>query len=214
MEKKSNTFVIGIILIGLGILFFLNNFNISIDDWFFLAIGVGFLIAYYTKKNTGFLIVGLILSYIGSLIFISNLNIIDEDLFGGLLLIVIGIAFLTVYFIKKRVGFIYPGFILPAIGAYSIVMIIFDGTQSELWPLIFMTIAIAFLFIFVFEYRHLGYRPLIPAVVFFMIGFFAFMIIKGVISQDMWFKTVELISRFWPVLLIGAGVSVIFKHSK
>ncbi len=214
MEKKSNTFVAGIILIGLGILFFLNNFHISIDDWFFLAIGVGFLIAYYTKKNTGFLIVGLIMSYIGSLIFISNLNIIDEDLFGGLLLVVIGVAFLTIYFIKKRVGFIYPGFILPAIGAYSIVMIKVDETQSELWPLIFMILAVAFLFIFIFEYKRLGYRPLIPAFILFFIGFFSFMIVKGVISQEMWLQTVELISRYWPVLLIGAGVSVIFKHSR
>ena len=212
-QKHSKGIVPGVILIGLGILFFLNNYNIDIGDWFILGIGIVFLVAYITKKKTGFLVTGLILSYFGGLIFLENLDFINGHLFGALFLTALGAAFLTVYFIKKKLGFIFPGFILLAVGIYAVVTKVADVGQRELWPLIFMLLAIAFLSIFALEFRRLGYRPLIPALILFVAGVLAFMTTGGIITPDGWFDFLRMLSRFWPLLLIIAGVSIIFKNS-
>ncbi|MBZ4646954.1 MAG: hypothetical protein PWR27_540 [Petroclostridium sp.] len=211
-QNRQKGIVPGVILIGLGILFLLNNYNIDIGDWFVLGVGVAFIIAYFTKRKTGFLIAGLILSYLGSLIFLNNTRLIDEELFGSLVIIMLGLAFLTVYFVKKKTGFVFPGFILPAIGIYNYVMSLENVKQSEVWPLIFMTLAMAFLLIFIFEFKTLGYKPLIPSVILFAAGSLAFMTIRGIIDKEMWVVFLRWMRNFWPLLLILAGILVIFKN--
>ncbi|MDK2932562.1 MAG: hypothetical protein PWP27_372 [Clostridiales bacterium] len=211
-QNRQKGVVPGVILIGLGILFLLRNYNINIRDWFLLGIGIAFIIAYFIKKKAGFLITGLILSYFGSLIFLNSTRLIKQQTFGSLVLVALGLAFLTVYFAKKKTGFIFPGFILPAIGIYNYIMGMNFIEQSEIWPLIFMTLATAFLLIFIFEFRTLGYKPLVTSLILFGIGLLSFMTIRGIIEKQMWINVLYWLRYFWPVLLIIAGVLVILKN--
>lgn len=213
-NNRQRSIVPGIILIGLGILFLLNNYNIDIGDWFVLGIGIIFIIAYFTKKKTGFLIAGLILSYLGSLIFLNSTRIIHEELFGSLVLIVLGLAFLTVYFVKRKTNFIFPGFILPAVGAYTFVMGMENVKNTEVWPLIFMNLSIAFLLIFILGFKTYGFKPLISCIFLFLIGSLAFMTTRGIINEEMWRYTLKIVRSFWPVLLIIAGLMVLIKNRR
>ncbi|WHH60244.1 DUF5668 domain-containing protein [Petroclostridium sp. X23] len=211
-HNRQRSIVPGIILIGLGVLFLLNNYHIDIGDWFMLGVGIAFIVAYFRKKKTGFLIAGLILSYLGSIIFLNNTRIIDEHLFGSLVLTALGLAFLTVYFVKKKTGFVFPGLILPAVGIYNFIIELKSVNASEAWPLIFMTLSAAFLLIFIFEFKTYGFRPLIPSLILFFIGALAFLTIRGIIDEQMWRYSLRMIRSLWPVLLILAGIAVIFKN--
>jgi len=213
MEQNVRKGIVpGIILIGLGILFLLNNFKIEVGDWIVLGIGIIFIIAYFTKKQTGFLIAGLILSYLGSIILLNNMRLISQQLFGALFLIALGLAFLTIYFIKKKSGFVFAVFILLAIGAYKFITSMERFRNEDLWPLIFMTLAVAFLFIFLFEYKTYGMKPLIMSLISFGIGVLGFMMVRGFIDPNTWRLIFRWIGKLWPVLFILAGLMLIFRN--
>ncbi|NLY42519.1 MAG: hypothetical protein GX066_00765 [Clostridiaceae bacterium] len=213
MEQNVRKGIVpGIILIGIGILFLLNNFRIEVGDWIVLGIGIIFIIAYFTKKQTGFLIAGLILSYIGTIIFLNNTLRISQEKFGALFLIALGLAFLTIYFMKKKAGFIIPGFILPAIGAYKFIISMDKFSNRDLWPLIFMTLAAAFLLIFLFEYKAYGAKPLVVSLILFGVGVLGFMTVRGYIDTNMWKLLLGWLRKLWPVLFIIAGLMLIFKN--
>ncbi len=211
---KKNIFP-GILLILIGVLFLLNNYNINTGDWFVLGVGLVFLVAYFTKqKKTGFLVTGCILAYLGTLILLSNLQIINRHLFGAIFLMTLGAAFLTVYFAKHKSGFLLPGLILPGLGIYSIVIETTSVSQSKLWPLFFMILATVCLLLFVLEFKQWSYKPLIPAIIFFGIGVLGFMAVYEMIDRTMWLQTIDIVKSFWPILLVFAGIVVIIQNIK
>lgn len=208
IKSVKKGIVPGIILIGLGILLFLQNFHINTRDWILLGIGIVFLISYIFNRKNGLLITGIILSYFGAVQLLESFRLIRKAVYNPVILIALGLAFLTLYFVRKRtpVGFIFPGFILPAVGAYWYMMIEKSTDQAQIWPLIFMFIAVSFLCIFIFEFERFGFNPGIVAVGFFIVGVLGFLSTRGIISKQIW-------EDYWPVLLIVAGVVVMFMRS-
>lgn len=215
-QNQKKNIVPGLILIGLGILFllqnFMRNYNIDVGDWFVLGMGLVFIVAYFTKRKTGFLVAGLIISYLGSFILLNNLHIVDRQLFWAIFLMTLGFIFLIVYFFRKELGFVFPGLFLSAIGVYSLVLKITHTTQARMWPLFFMILAMACLLLFVFEFKRWGFKPLIPSLLLFAVGLLGFMTIQGMISYDMWIEYLYYARNFWPVLLVFAGVVIIIKN--
>jgi len=201
-DVKQRNMILGIILICVGVLLFLHNFHIHIRDVLLLGVGIVLFSFYFIKKKTGFLLAGIILMCIGIAQFLYSMRFIDEDIFKALFFTLLGVAFLILYFVKKQVGYIFPGFILLAFGIYFYIMQIRFVDKEVMWPLIFMIMSAAFLFIFVFEFQRLGYKPLVVSVLLLLAGTLAFLTVRGIIDKKVW-------ENFWPVLLVTAGVLVI-----
>ncbi len=203
----------GIILIGLGLLFLMINYNIDIRTWLVLVIGIIFLIYYFIKKRTEFLILGLLISYLGSVIFLKTTKLVTGNVFAPTLLILLGVIFLIVYFLKKKGWSLYPGVIFPAIGIYQYILTLDTVNKAETWPLIFMNLSIAFLIIFIFEFKNQGYKPLIISLIFFSMGVFAFLTSKGFIDKRIWAGVTGLFKKLWPLILIIVGIIFMLKSS-
>lgn len=134
---NRNTFL-GIILIVIGFLWTLSNFNLINDQWILPFIGVIFFAAYLyrggtkEKRSIGFLITGCIIFMIG-LFSIINDNFGLGPFEGPLFFLFVGIAFLPVYIIHTR--------------HFSD-----NNSTSKKWPLYTSLIIIAFsLFILITE---------------------------------------------------------------
>ena len=104
MNKNA---LLGIILIIIGILWTLSNFNLFTDQWLLPFIGIVLFAAYFyrggiqKKGSVGFLIAGSIIFMVG-LFAIINDNTYLGPLEGSLFFLLVGLAFLPVYFIHTR----------------------------------------------------------------------------------------------------------------
>lgn len=103
---NKNAFL-GIILIIIGVLWTLSNFNLFTDQWILPFIGIIFFAAYFYRGGTqkkgsiGFLIAGSIIFMVGLFAVIKD-NAYLGPWEGSLFFLFVGIAFLPVYFIHTR----------------------------------------------------------------------------------------------------------------
>ncbi len=97
----------GIILVIIGVLWTLSNFQLINSQWFLPAIGLVFLASYFYKGGTkqkgtiGFLIAGCIIIMVGLFTLINDIFHLGL-LEGSLFFFFVGMAFLPVYFIHTR----------------------------------------------------------------------------------------------------------------
>lgn len=203
--KRSNT--TGIILILVGIAFIIHN-TMRIDNDILLSIlGLGLLTGYYYKKNSAFLISGLVILGIG-VNSIADKLIADINLSGFITLTGLGFIFLLLYFANNKKGFVYPGFILPAIGTFSLIKSLFN---KDVGWIFFLLLSISFYLIYIFEHRKNNVKwPLIPASI--LLGFSALIFLTSinVFGVGFW----EILIYIWPVLLIIIGIRLIYNNKK
>jgi NADH:ubiquinone oxidoreductase subunit K len=85
----------------------------------FLIPGIFFLVYYFTKKKAGHLIFGAILFWIGIAKVFANVPNL-EPISYEILLICLGLAFITIYFVKLRQWTLVPAAVLIILGAWDI----------------------------------------------------------------------------------------------
>ncbi|EOD00043.1 hypothetical protein [Caldisalinibacter kiritimatiensis] len=204
----KNDKVLGLILILIGIGVLLLNTNLLPKGVVLAAVGVAFLIGYSNKKITGYLVSGLILIALGIGSIANEFSFTTTDLSGPLFLWALGMAFLVIYFVKNIKGFIYPGCILPAIGTFVLIQDMYD---SDLLWVFFLLIALSFFVVYLLEFRKQNVSwPLIPASVLAVISVIFFLISENIISNDFW----RIVSYIWPLLLVIAGVRIIYNSRR
>lgn len=206
--SKRNDISLGVILIVIGVIVFLLNVNLLPNNVLKLGLGVAFLIAYYYKRQTGYLIAGLILTLLGAISLIEEYVIRDADVTGLFFMWGLGIAFLVMYFSKNIKAFVYPGCILPAIGTYSFVEELFKGDTGWLF---FLLLGLAFYAIYLIEHRSTGSNwPLIPGTVLVVLSGVLLLTSKEIITTSFW----KVISYIWPIILILVGAKIVYNNSR
>lgn len=163
---RDQKILLGVILIVIGILWTLSNFQRMNDQWILPLIGAILVIAYFYSKDTqekraiGMLIAGCIITMVGLFSVLNDyyfLGIFE----GTLFFIFLGIAFLAIYFIHTRYLVdqdsghqrwpLYTGLIIIAFGLF----VLFIETMklpdirkiyALFWPLILMILGLYILF--------------------------------------------------------------------
>jgi Domain of unknown function (DUF5668) len=98
--SNRGALVWGIVLVLLGLVFLLNNFNVvpgGVLDWWpvlVLGAGVWLLGQGLTRRRGGGLVSGTVLLALGTFWLLSNFGRVDDQLFVPILLIAIGVGLL------------------------------------------------------------------------------------------------------------------------
>lgn len=205
MERKSSN-LLGIVLILVGVLVFLVNTNLLSGNALLILLGIGFLVIYFSRRYTWSLISGMIVIVVGATSMIDDMVSTRFDLAGFTFLTGMGIVFLILYYTKKITGFVFPGFILPAIGIYTLVSSMYVVEMSWLF---FLLVGLSFYGIYFAEFMKRGSRwPLIPGTILVAFSALLYLIMKNIIDISFW----NAIEHAWPALLIIAGILIIFNN--
>jgi hypothetical protein len=203
---------VGIVLVFLGLAFFLKNYNISVINTMLLLAGLYFLYDYVIKKYQPHLVFGIVLSAAGSIMLLRDLGRLHFDLSGEMFFLALGAIFLFFYFAKGITGFVFPGFILPVFSIYSLIEN--NMNDNYMWPSFFILLGLAFYFIYFTAYIHKSSWPLIPGTILILFGLVAFTFVLGILSVDM----LRDIAQYQNYIISGAivllGVGLLFKGLK
>lgn len=147
-------------------------------------------------------IIGLGLIILGAIFLFENFGYIEFDfqVMWPLLLILGGLSFWIGYFRSRQdYGLLMPGTILIVYGLMFWFCAIEGWWNLEyLWPGFMLAPGLGFVFMYLFGRKEKGL--LIPAgILIGMSAIFAF--------------RYTTVLRFWPVVLIGIGIYLIYKHS-
>lgn len=209
---RKNNFAAGIMLIFLGLAFFLKNYNISFINSMLLLGGLYFLYDYATKKHQPHLMFGIILSSAGAIMLLKNLGKLDYVISGEMFLFCLGAIFLFIYFSKSIMGFVFPGYILPALAVG--LMIENNFNSHYMWPSFFILLGVAFYLIYFTAFVHKSSWPLIPGTLLILFGLAAFTFVLGIVSIDM----IKDLAQYQNYIVAGAivllGVGLLYKGLK
>lgn len=144
MSAPRKSLVPGILLIVLGIIFFLPNFtSIRMQElwpFFILGLGVYFFILFFTDRNNfGVLMPASVLTVIGLLFFYCAMT--GWEAMAALwpfFIIGPGIGFFLMYALgRKERGLLYPAFIVTGVGCIFLM-----GTAgfADFWPVILIIV--------------------------------------------------------------------------
>jgi len=206
MKNRSYTF--GVFLIFVGILFLLLNLNIITLEWLLLILSIGILVGYLVKKSTGYLLFG------SMLLGISLILILDKHLFVGidiesfLLLTILGIVSLIIYGKEKNRSLLTIGMLSISFGLYNLLR---ELTLRDVKWALYLLLGISFYIIYLIGYRnsnskwakHLGSAMVIISLIFLISS-------QDMLKLQIW----RFIFYLLPVLLIGAGVKIIYDRVK
>lgn len=154
------------------------------------------------------------------------------SLLPGLILIILGLAFLALQFVERPwgpgfifalVGFIFvisapisrnlglyvPGFILLGLGAGLAAMVILPQEEKN-WPLILIGLGLGFLAIwptFTMPERQHPW-PLYPGGILTGLGLLFWMAMYEVLGLTM--ESLSSILRWWPVILVVIGAAIVY----
>jgi len=197
---RKNNFAAGIFLIFFGLALFLRNYHISMINTLLLLGGLYFLYDYVRKRQQPHLVFGVILTAAGAVMLLRDLGRFDFDVSGEMFLVGLGGIFLLVYFSRGITGFVFPGFILPAIAIFT--MLENDVNSEYIWPAFFILLGLAFYMIYFTAFIHKSHWPLIPGTILILFGLGAFAFVLGVVSLDM----ITSLQKYQNYILSGAMV--------
>lgn len=147
---------------------------------------------------------GVLLIGVGLIFLLQNYNVpfINSLFSWPSILLIIGLAFLFQAYIGKEYQSIFTGIILVGLGIH------FHGLQlfkfwPDHWAMFTLIIGIAFLF----RYSKTKQEGLIPGIILLLISLVAFMYKEFI---HIFGSVYGYIENFWPVLLIIAGVYLLF----
>lgn len=206
MEGKDYT--LGVVLIFIGIMFFLLNLNVLSFNWVLLILGIAFLVAYGFKRQTGYLAAGLILLAISIVSIIDQYTFTNVNIKGFVFLWIIGIASLVMYSRYRTRGYLIFGCILPAIGTYTLIDEMSYGDTA--WVL-FLFLAIALYIIYQVDYKKIGVTwPRNLSIILLVLSGLFLLSSKTVVQFKFW----KVISYLWPILLIIIGGRIIYNMKR
>jgi hypothetical protein len=157
------------------------------------------------RGRRGGVTVGVVLVVLGLVFFIGQF----VDLEGPLFLVGLGLVFLAVYSLGRRLlGFVIAGWVLLAIGVFAGLdeANVLPGTVEG--PVFLVLLGAAFLLVYLAHTRALaswGARnwPLIAGLVLWAIGALILLIENAVLLPP---EARNVILRWWPLVLIAAGL--------
>lgn len=162
-----------------------------------------------SKNNNLF---GILLVLAGGFLLLERLQIISGDIF----LLLLGLVFITVYFIKGRViGFLIPGSFLTWFGLYtfSLEQTYYPQVAEYSAGLLFLFLGLAFLTICLHTVKYnrnsAKYWPLYPGIsllIFALIIEFEFSFIPE--------KYFSYLKNYWPAVLIICGLIIFLTSNK
>ncbi len=203
MRRKN--LILGIGLIFLGIAIFLRNFNLFPRNSMTIMAGLIFLFLYFWKRQQVFLVLGLISIIPGLISLLKDFNIISFKVTGDVILMLVGLVFVTLYFRKKNIGFLLPGVILIAFGSYITFITYFNNVK--LWPCFFIFLGIAFYSVYFIALYDEENWPLVIGTILCLFGISLLGVSYGALSIRM----IRIYSYVWPLLLVLIGLLLIFK---
>ena len=206
--NKRNT-AIGVVLILLGIAIYMRNFHIDSGSMLTLFLGLGLLFAYYNKKEQPYIIFGGIFTVIGLMSVLGDIRFFRIDMTFEAVMIVLGIIFTFIYYVKRIHGFIFPGMILPALGIYIILLRVLNDRLAS--SSIFLLLGFAFYAIYFIAYMGKSNWPLIPASILLLAGILSYAFSFKVLSWNIILLKWDYI---WPLLMIAAGLLILISRLK
>ncbi|MHB1394468.1 MAG: hypothetical protein ACYCYE_15635 [Clostridia bacterium] len=207
MNKRNTT--IGVVLILLGISIYLRNFHISTGSMLTTFLGLGLLYTYYIKREEPFIIFGGIFTAIGLMSVLGDIRFFRIDMTFEAVLIVLGIIFTFIYYVKHIHGFIFPGMILPALGIYFILLRALSDRLAS--SSIFLLLGFAFYAIYFIAYMGRSSWPLMIASILLLMGILSYAFSLKVLTWNM----VQLKWDYiWPLLMIAAGILLLLNRLK
>lgn len=205
MDKRKT--LIGVALILIGVSLYLRNYHISASSSVTLVIGLFLLFVYSMKREQPYVIFGGIFTAIGAMSLLDDLRFFRINVTFEVLLIVLGLIFIFLFYSRNISGFVFPGFILPAIGVYLVLLRTFGEKYTS--SSIFLLLGFAFYIIYFTAYIGKSNWPLIPATILLAVGILAYIIRLGMFNINILYLRKEYI---WPIVMILAGVMILFNR--
>ena len=199
--------ILGIILISLGISILLNNFNVP-KSFAIIVLGLIIIFLFYKKRQNAFLIIGLITVISGVLSVLKEFNIFVFRIKGDFILLLIGIAFVLLYYLKKNIGFLFPGTILLSLAAYLFLIEYFNN--QRLWPSFFVLLGLAFYAIYFIAFYEEDSWPLVIGTIFNFLGILLLGFSYGFIGRS----TLKYLRYILPLVFIYLGVLIMLRIIK
>ncbi|MHB2153504.1 hypothetical protein ACX8XN_03790 [Calditrichota bacterium GD2] len=135
--------------------------------------------------------------FFGLVFALDNLNVLR--LHWALYIILAGLLFLLVYFIKKELTFfLLPGVMLTVYGFLFMYCALSQWqNMSLLWPVLFMAPGLGFMLLYFLQKRETYF--LVPGGLLLLFGLLFFLRRLAVI-------------KYWPLLLMGIGIVLLIRH--
>lgn len=209
MQEGRNKFLVGVILVLIGIYLLLNRvfgFNlIPFQGLMCFFLGGALLLLYNTKRKTWALVMGSILFFIGFLDGASSLSLHPNIIASGVFLIP-GIIFMILYQQTKTLGFLIPASILLWFGGF-IMMTIFSIPGVIQGGLFFVFMGMSFVMMYLIGKERIGKWPFVPASI--LLGFGGVILLTSSLRI-----AIKLFPIIIPTVLIGIGIYIIFRNRK
>jgi hypothetical protein len=207
MKRIDVRILIGALLIGAGVLFLLQTFNILSEAWSilwiaaFLVGSVIFFYVYFTDRRQWWaLIPAMTLLGLAGVIFVDTYLPGISDFGGALFLGGIGLGFWVIYLTNREFWWaIIPGGVLLTLGIVTIAEEFISGDSAG--GVFFMGLAVTFLLVAILaKPRESFWWAYIPAGVLFVLGVFLTEPLK------------PLFNLIWPVALILIGGILLIRN--
>ena len=165
MDSKTEQIFIGLIVLLFGVFIAANvSFGFDWGAISFLALGMGFVLMYKTKRKNWALVLGVYLAYIGVSLFMVETfpggRVVGVRLFetlaGSLFFVVTGIMFMVLFYDKNKRGLLIPGALSIGAGFNSFLGHVFG--IDLLWVEL-LSFAVCFYIIFKLGSYFLGKWP-------------------------------------------------------
>jgi len=206
---KNNNYIAGLGLVSLGLAYFLRNFNISMINTFMILGGLYLLYNYSMTKQQLHLTFGLILTLTGAVMLLVDLEMFKFEIGGEMFVLILGLIFLVLYFKKGILGFVFPGYILPALAIYSLL----DNNlnSSYIWPSFFILLGLAFYLMYFTEFIHKSSWTLVVGTILIVLGLIAFVFVLGIVNADMIKLVIEYQNYLFSAAIVLIGVGFLYK---
>lgn len=157
-----------------------------------------------TGQRQGGLAAGIVLIFVGIALLLINFDVLAGEFF----LVALGGAFLVVFAIWRRLGFLIPGMILVWLGAG---ITLFEsgvlGLESDA-AVVQIALGLAFVSIYVFMGANRHWWPLIPGSILIIIGTLIFLTTENIIDLTL----DDIFNLIVPVIIIIVGVWLIVRQ--
>lgn len=154
------------------------------------------------QVNRERMIPGVVLLLFGSFLLLNQM----ERIPGSAFLIFLGVAFLAVYFITGKVGFLIPGAILSGFGI-GVTVNAADLLQVPSYVMVFSGLALGFYLMVLLGFKKTGTWPLIPGTVVLLLALLIYFLESGLFLEYI----VPYLDFVLPALLIAAGVWIVVR---
>ena len=155
------------------------------------------------KRSIGF---GIALIILGLILFLHSLGF--WIFHWSLILILLGGSFLFAAFFSRQKGTVFPGTLLLLLGLFFYLRydgLLYDPMYYQ-WPIFPTIVGVAFLVTYIFNPEDWGL--LIPAGILIIVGLLFLADNYRILRIDMG----ELVSTWWPLILVVIGLKLIFER--